>query len=50
VGNECVVATAAGQVPEYRCKQAIYEFNKWEANKWAHQRQYNYNKKKTSWK
>ena len=50
VGNECVVASATGQVPEHRCKQAAYEFSKWEANKWAHQRQYNYNKKKSSWK
>jgi hypothetical protein len=44
VGNECVVATATGQVPEYRCKQAIYEYNKW-----LQQQKYN-KKKKPSWR
>ena len=29
VGNECVAAGANGKVNDYRCKQAIYEYNKW---------------------
>lgn len=29
VGNECVAADASGKVQEYKCRQAIYEYNKW---------------------